>query len=67
MQIGRTKKLMTGGRVMLGVVIAKISISWLPIDKQFVLEGPILDQIKTHVDGFRPFLFYGGFGKTGSS
>ena len=49
-------------RVMLGVVIAKISIARLPINKDFFLEGPILDPIKTHVDGFRPFLFDGAVG-----
>ena len=52
-------------RVMLGVVIAKVSIARLPINKDFFLEGPILDPIKTHVDGFRPFLFDGVVVETG--
>ena len=51
---------------MFGVVIAKISIAWLPIYKKLFLEGLILDPIKTHVDGFRPFLFDGFVSKTGS-
>ena len=56
---------MMGGRVMLSVAIAKISIAWFTIDKKLFLEGPILDPIKTHVDGFRRFLFDGVVGKTG--
>ena len=40
-----------GGWVMLGVVIAKIIIARLSIDDKLFLEGPILDPIKTHVDG----------------
>ena len=51
---------------MLGVVITKISIAWLTKDKKLILEGPILDPIKTHVDGFRRFLFDGVVGKTGN-
>ena len=43
---------MMGGRVMLGLLITKISISWLPIDKKLFLEGPIMDPIKMHVNGF---------------
>ena len=54
------------GRVRLGVVIATISIARLPIYRKLFLEGPILDPIKTHVDGFRPFLFDGVVGETGS-
>ena len=56
---------MMEGQVILSVVIAKISIARLPIEKIF-LEGPILDPIKTHFDGFLPFFFNGVVGKTGS-
>ena len=38
------------------------------------LLGPVFDPVKAHVDGFRPFLFYGGgvidtdwFGRLGMS
>ena len=57
---------MMGGWVMIGVVIANISIARLPIDNTVFGEGLILDPIKTHVDGFRPFLFDGFVSKTGS-
>ena len=57
---------MMGGLVMLGVVISKISIARFPIDKKLFLEGPILDPIKTHVYGLRPFLFDCVVGETGS-
>ena len=57
---------MMGGGVMLGVIIAKISIARLPIDKNYFLEGPILDPIRTHVDGFQQFCFDDIVGETGS-
>ena len=57
---------MMGGQVMLSVLIAKIIIARLTIDKKLFLDGPILDPIKMHVDGFRPFLFGGVVVKTGS-
>ena len=56
-----------GVRVMLGMVIAKISIAHFPIDKKLFLEGLILDTIIMHVDSFRPFLFDGVVGKTSCS
>ena len=55
---------MMGSQVMLGGVIAKIIIARFPMDKKLFLEGPILDPIKTHVDGLQPFLFDGVVGKT---
>ena len=51
---------------MRGVVIANIGIAWFPIDDKLFLEGPILDPIKTYLDGFQPFLFDGVVGETGS-
>ena len=51
--------------MVLGVVITKIIIARFPIDTNF-LEGPILDPIKTHIDGLRPFLLDGIVGETGS-
>ena len=57
---------MVGGRVMLGLVISNISIARFPMDKILFLEGPILEQIKTHVNGLQQFLFDGVVGKTGS-
>ena len=36
---------MVGSRVMIGLVIAKISIAWFPIDQSLFLEGLILDLI----------------------
>ena len=58
---------MMGGRVMLSLVIIKISIARFPIDKKLFLEGLILDTIIMHVDIFRPFLFDGVVGKTSCS
>ena len=51
---------------MLGAVSTKIIISRFPIDKKLFLEGPILDPIKTHVNGLQPFLFDIVVGKPGS-
>ena len=57
---------MMGSQVMLGVVISKTSIARFPIDKKYFLEGPILDPIRTHVDGFQQFCFDDIVGETGS-
>ena len=46
---------MMGGWVMIGVVIANISIARLPIYRKLFLEGPILEPIKIHVDGLQRF------------
>ena len=51
---------------MFGVVIAKISIAWLPIYKKLFLEGLILDPIKTQVGDLQPFLFDVVVEETGS-
>ena len=51
---------------MLGLVISNISIARFPMDKILFLEGPILEQIKTHANGLQQFLFDGVVGKTGS-
>ena len=45
--------------MIIGVVITKIGLSGLPVDKELALMGPVLDPIKLHVDGIGYFLFYG--------
>ena len=57
---------MMGGRVMLSLVIIKISIARFPIDKKLFLEGLILDPIKTQVGDLQPFLFDVVVEETGS-
>ena len=44
---------------MLGVVVAKVSDAWLPVDEELALACAIAYPIKAHVDRFRSFLFDG--------
>jgi hypothetical protein len=48
-----------GGRMVLGVVITMVVGPRAPVDKELALAGPVLDPIKSHVDGLRSFLFDG--------
>ena len=49
--------------MMLGVVVAKVSDDWLPVDEEMTLACSIAYPIKAHIDLFRSFLFDGVFGK----
>ena len=48
---------------MLGVVVAKVSDAWLPVDEELTLACAIVYPIKAHVDRFRSFLFDGVVGE----
>ena len=48
---------------MLGVVVAKVSDAWLPVDEELTLACAIAYPIKAHVDRFRSFLFDGVVGE----
>ncbi len=57
MQIGGAHEFVMGGGMVFGVVVAQILAARPLIDEELALAGAILDPIKLHVDGFRPFLF----------
>ena len=44
---------------MLGVVVAKVSDAWLPVDEELTLACVIVYPIKGHVDRFQSFMFDG--------
>jgi hypothetical protein len=46
-----------GNRVLLGLIITKILGPGPPVDKELALTGPVLDPIKTHVEGLGAFMF----------
>ena len=48
---------------MLGVVVAKVGDTQLPVDEELALACAIAYPIKSHVDRFRLFLFDGVAGK----
>ena len=48
---------------MFGMIISQILGSRSPVNDKLALLGPILDPIKTHVNGLGSFLFYGAIGK----
>ena len=48
---------------MLGVVVAQVSDTWLPVDEELTWDCGIVYPIKAHVDRFRSFLFDGVVGK----
>ena len=52
-------KVVMGGRVVFGVVITKIGLPRVPVDKELALVGLGFDPIEVHVDGFGSFLFDG--------
>ena len=43
--------------MILGVIVAQVSVSWLPVDEELTLACAISYPIKAHVDRFRLFLF----------
>ena len=45
--------------MILGVVVAKVSDAWLPVDEELALDCAIAYPIKAHVDIFRLFLLDG--------
>lgn len=51
----------------LGVEITKVVSARAPIDGELALSGTVADPVKSHVDGFGPFLFDGVVGKADSS
>lgn len=46
-------------RMVLAVIISKVSGAWLPVDVVLALINSILKPIESHVDGFGSFLFDG--------
>ena len=49
--------------MMLGVVVAKVSDAWLPVDEELTLACAITYPMKLHVDFFQLFLFDGVISK----
>ena len=47
----------------LGVVVSKFSDAGLSVDEELTLACAIVYPIKTHIDHFRSFLFYGVIGE----
>ena len=47
----------------LGVLVAKVADTWLPVDEELALACAIAYPIKTHVDRFWSFLFDGDVGE----
>ena len=50
--------------MILGVVAAKVSDTWMPVDEELTLACAIAYPIKVHVDCFRSFLLDGVIGKS---
>ena len=48
---------------MLGVIVAQVSDSGLPVDEELTLVCVVVYPIKAHVDRFRLFLFDGVIGE----
>ena len=57
MEVEGTHCLMMGCRMMFGKVIGATQASFLPEDVELLLPYAIAYPIKTHVNGFGPFLF----------
>ena len=51
MKVGRTHETVMTGRMMFRVVVAEVRAAGLPLDKELLLLGPILDPVEAHVDG----------------
>ena len=49
--------------MVLGVIVAQVSDSGLPVDEELTLACAVAYPIKAHVDRFRSFLFDGVVGK----
>ena len=49
--------------MMIGVVVAKVGDSRLPVDEELTLACAIAYRIKAHVDRFQSFLFDGVVGE----
>ena len=64
MEDGSPHFLIVGGLVMFCVIITQIFLTWAPINNKLAFVTSILKQIKTNINSFGRFLFYGFIGKT---
>ena len=49
--------------MVLGVIVAQVSDTGLPVDEELTLDGAVAYPIETHVNRFRLFLFDGIVGE----
>ena len=48
MEVSGAHEMVVTGRMVFCVIVTLVGASWIPVDKELFLMGPVLDVVKTH-------------------